>query len=128
MHMSYLTVQSHSDLKVWGGKSQQQQCPGATSPFAALAGTQKHPPAIQNNAFLPTFIVSLCVTWELTISGHRDTAYTRFAALYPITGATLPTLRQAHALSQWDTTTPPLQRGKSLERSKAAMEEQPLVG
>lgn len=89
---------SYSKLKrVEGGKSPHQ----AVLQLTALVSIQKYPPAMHSNTSLPIFIVSLCVTWALTISGHRDTAYARFEALYPVTGVLLPTPGKAHAHSQW---------------------------
>ena len=101
--MSYLTAQRHSSALA------------ATSLLTALARAQKHPPATQNNAFLPTFIVSFCITWEFTISGHQHCSCE----------ACSPVSWQAHAGSSGTTAMPPPARGQSPRRSGPAAEEQP---
>lgn len=95
MQVSYLHVQIHSKLKF---PSLQEVVSKLPAPCSQCWRVQKYPPATLNNLFPPTFTASVCALLELTISGHRF-CYTRFAALYPVPGYPLPTLREVHACS-----------------------------
>lgn len=69
----------------------------ASSLLTVLEGT----PSSHSESFPPNlkFLCVPCWNWP---SLNADSAYTKFAALYPVTGALLPTLREVHACSWCD--------------------------
>lgn len=70
--------------RVKKGESPQEAVPQLPPPCSQhWPSTEKHPPAIQSNTFLPTPVAPLCVTWQLTISGHQDTVHASLQSCIP---------------------------------------------